>query len=107
MPVTQIYKARLKNGRCPQCGRKRDNGTIYCEICIKKADRRVRNGLSKKQNRRNMKRLYNNRRSLGLCPKCGKPTDGHIYCEKHRQENNELVRQYQYRRDLLAVTNQR
>lgn len=81
--MKKIYKERLDNGLCVECGSPNDRADVstVCSACYQK--RKVR------RDQLNAERVANH-----LCLKCGKPTDGiHKYCDACNAKNRVHMRE--------------
>lgn len=74
------YENRKKNGLCPKCGEKNDNGKVYCDSCRLKIQRET-------------KEAEEFAKSIGICPRCrrNKLFGDEKYCPECRAYKTEQV----------------
>ena len=99
----ETYEFRKAHNICARCGAEdAEPGITFCLVC--KMDERERslnyyyNMSEEKKNTMlaRKKSKYDDRRSNGLCVRCGTPADGKTLCQAHRETD----KWYRHRRYL-------
>lgn len=103
----EVYYLRKKHNLCTYCGHEpAEPESVFCSECkIKKREQGLKYyyNLPEEKKQKAFERIVahqRNRRSKGLCIRCGEPTGGKSLCEKHREEVNQYQKEYQKRKRL-------
>lgn len=93
------YNDRKNEGKCVDCGVAwAEPGRVRCRKCI---GRHVAKTKASEQRTGSKAKLVQQRRELGLCLDCGKPTEnGYRLCQKHLESHRDSVRKYKIRKRL-------